>query len=121
MTVIQAMQEQIRRQKENSALLEKTNKIVEEVCEEKEVQIAQYAENRFSEVSILSKTDLSCSYTKEEYKQKLDKLQRKAERLHGELYRKRIPVVIGFEGWDAAGKGGAIKRLTEKWILGDMW
>ncbi|WP_278360573.1 polyphosphate:AMP phosphotransferase [[Ruminococcus] torques] len=114
MTVIQAMQEQIRRQKENSALLEKTNKIVEEVCEEKEVQIAQYAENRFSEVSILSKTDLSCSYTKEEYKQKLDKLQRKAERLHGELYRKRIPVVIGFEGWDAAGKGGAIKRLTEK-------
>jgi polyphosphate kinase 2 (PPK2 family) len=23
-------------------------------------------------------------------------------------------VVIGFEGWDAAGKGGAIKRLTEK-------
>ena len=68
MTVIQAMQEQIRRQKENSALLEKTNKIVEEVCEEKEVQIAQYAENRFSEVSILSKTDLSCSYTKEEYK-----------------------------------------------------
>ena len=114
MTVIQAMQEQIRRQKENSALLEKTNNIVEEVCEEKEVQIAQYAENRFSEVSILSKTDLSCSYTKEEYKQKLDKLQRKAERLHGELYRKRIPVVIGFEGWDAAGKGGAIKRLTEK-------
>ena len=60
---------------------------MEEVCEEKEVQIAQYAENRFSEVSILSKTDLSCSYTKEEYKQKLDKLQRKAERLHGELYQ----------------------------------
>ena len=24
----------------------------------------------------------------------------------------RIPVVLGFEGWDAAGKGGAIKRLT---------
>ena len=35
------------------------------------------------------------------------------ERLHGELYRKRIPVVLCFEGWDAAGKGGAIKRLTE--------
>ena len=26
----------------------------------------------------------------------------------------RIPVVLGFEGWDAGGKGGAIKRLTEK-------
>ena len=36
------------------------------------------------------------------------------EKLHGELYRRRIPVVLGFEGWDAGGKGGAIKRLTEK-------
>ena len=35
------------------------------------------------------------------------------ERLHGELYRKRIPVVLCFEGWEAAGKGGASKRLTE--------
>ena len=34
------------------------------------------------------------------------------EHLHGELYRRRIPVVLGFEGWDAGGKGGAIKRLT---------
>ena len=31
-----------------------------------------------------------------------------------ELYRRQIPVIIGFEGWDAGGKGGAIKRLTEK-------
>ena len=34
--------------------------------------------------------------------------------MHGELYRRQIPVIIGFEGWDAGGKGGAIKRLTEK-------
>lgn len=64
--------------------------------------------------SVLGKTDLSRSYTEEEYKKKLCKLQRKMEKLHGELYRKRIPVVLGFEGWDAGGKGGAIKRLTEK-------
>lgn len=66
------------------------------------------------QVSILSRADLSLHYTKEEYKKKLDKLQKKMEKLHGELYRKRIPVVLGFEGWDAGGKGGAIKRLTEK-------
>ena len=64
--------------------------------------------------SILSKADLSLSYTKEEYKEKLRKLQDKIEKLHGELYRRRIPVVLGFEGWDAGGKGGAIKRLTQK-------
>lgn len=64
--------------------------------------------------SILSKADLSLSYTKEEYKKKMGKLQKKMERLHGELYRRRIPVVLAFEGWDAGGKGGAIKRLTKK-------
>ncbi len=64
--------------------------------------------------SVLGKADLSLTYTKEEYKKRLEKLQKKMEKLHGELYRRRIPVVLGFEGWDAGGKGGAIKRLTEK-------
>ncbi|MGN1141213.1 MAG: phosphate--AMP phosphotransferase [Oliverpabstia sp.] len=64
--------------------------------------------------SSLNSVDLSLSYTKEEYKEKLEKLQNRIQELHGELYRKRIPVILGFEGWDAGGKGGAIKRLTEK-------
>lgn len=64
--------------------------------------------------SVLGKADLSLTYTKEEYKERLEVLQKKMEKLHGELYRRRIPVVLGFEGWDAGGKGGAIKRLTEK-------
>ncbi len=64
--------------------------------------------------SILSKLDLSLSYSRKEYKSKLKALQSKIQLLHGELYRKRIPVVLAFEGWDAGGKGGAIKRLTEK-------
>ena len=64
--------------------------------------------------SILAKADLGLAYTKEEYKARLSKLQKKMEKLHGELYRRRIPVILGFEGWDAGGKGGAIKRLTEK-------
>lgn len=61
---------------------------------------------------VLSGIDLSKSLTKEEYKKELDRLQKRLERLHNELYRLRIPVVLGFEGWDAGGKGGAIKRLT---------
>ncbi len=64
--------------------------------------------------SILNKVDLSLAYGKKEYKTKLKELQSKIQLLHGELYRKRIPVVLAFEGWDAGGKGGAIKRLTEK-------
>ena len=61
---------------------------------------------------ILSKVDLTKTLEKSEYKEKLAKLQKKLEKLHSELYRQRIPVVLCFEGWDAAGKGGAIKRLT---------
>ena len=61
---------------------------------------------------VLSGIDLSKSLTEEEYKTRLKKLQKRLAELHSELYRRRIPVVIGFEGWDAGGKGGAIKRLT---------
>ena len=31
-----------------------------------------------------------------------------------QVYLQKRPVIIVFEGWDAAGKGGAIKRITEK-------
>ena len=48
----------------------------------------------------------------EEYKEELKELQAKLGQLHNRLYRKRVPVVIVYEGWDAAGKGGNIKRLT---------
>lgn len=61
---------------------------------------------------VLSGIDLTKTLTKDQYKEKIDRLQKKLETLHGEIYRRRIPVVLGFEGWDAGGKGGAIRRLT---------
>ena len=48
--------------------------------------------------SILAETDLSKSMPKEVYEERLKALQKKMEHLHGELYRRRIPVVLGFEG-----------------------
>lgn len=115
-TVIKAMADQIekvQRKKEE----ESTAKDAGETSVSLEAsQVAREAEEELKElqVSILSKADLSLRYTQEEYKEKLKKLQKKMEKLHGELYRRRIPVVLGFEGWDAGGKGGAIKRLTQK-------
>ncbi|MBQ6469157.1 MAG: polyphosphate:AMP phosphotransferase [Lachnospiraceae bacterium] len=50
--------------------------------------------------------------TDEVYDAELDRLQKELGSLHNELYRKKIPVVIAYEGWDAAGKGGNIKRIT---------
>ena len=60
----------------------------------------------------LDEYDLTLDVTDEEYKTRLKKLQKELFELHNELYRRKIPVVIAFEGWDAAGKGGAIKRLV---------
>lgn len=60
----------------------------------------------------LREVPLNKAVSDKEYKQELCKLQAKLGMLHNRLYRKRVPVVIVYEGWDAAGKGGNIKRLT---------
>lgn len=74
-------------------------------------RFAVMPEDRFKN-GALSGVDLTKTIDKEVYKKEVDELQKKLEFLHSEIYRLRIPVVIGFEGWDAAGKGGAIRRLT---------
>ncbi|MDO4807171.1 MAG: polyphosphate:AMP phosphotransferase [Coriobacteriales bacterium] len=48
----------------------------------------------------------------DEYQERLDELQDELKQLHHEVYRLQIPVIIAYEGWDAAGKGGNIKRIT---------
>lgn len=106
--VIAAMEQKIqevKQKKEAKATAAKKKTIVAEKPD---------TEDSVLRTSSLNSVDLSLSYSKEEYKEKLDKLQNRIQELHGELYRKRIPVILGFEGWDAGGKGGAIKRLTEK-------
>ena len=42
----------------------------------------------------------------------LKELQNRLGELHNRLYRKKVPVIIAYEGWDAAGKGGNIKRIA---------
>jgi polyphosphate kinase 2 (PPK2 family) len=44
----------------------------------------------------------------------LKRRQIQLRELGWQVYQQKRPVVIIFEGWDAAGKGGAIKRLTER-------
>jgi polyphosphate kinase 2 (PPK2 family) len=51
---------------------------------------------------------------KNDYEDRLKKFQLRMLRLQQHLYQKRRRAVVAFEGWDAAGKGGAIRRLTEK-------
>lgn len=60
----------------------------------------------------LSQISLSKQIEPERYKEELKDAQDTLKKLHNKLYRKKIPVVIAYEGWDAAGKGGNIKRVA---------
>ncbi len=60
----------------------------------------------------LASLPLDKTIDEEKYEKQLKKLRKRLQKLHNELYRKKVPVVVVYEGWDAAGKGGNIKRLT---------
>lgn len=64
------------------------------------------------EASVLDGLDMSPRLAEAPYRKRLKKAQARLRELQHELYRRRLPAVVVFEGWDAAGKGGAIRRLT---------
>ncbi len=62
---------------------------------------------------MLERVDATKSLTPGAYKKAMGEAQGRLHDLGLELYRKRVPVLLMFEGWDAAGKGGTIKRVAE--------
>jgi polyphosphate kinase 2 (PPK2 family) len=64
--------------------------------------------------TILDHVDLSKRLTKQRYIKQLKDAQVRLRELEFQMYHQRLPVVVVYEGWDAAGKGGNIKRITEK-------
>lgn len=65
-------------------------------------------------MSALSQVDLSQALNKDEYVEQLIRHQVALGQLGYQVYVQKRPVIMVFEGWDAAGKGGNIKRITEK-------
>jgi AMP-polyphosphate phosphotransferase len=63
---------------------------------------------------MLEAIDLGKSLERDEYVSGLLQLQLRLRELAFQLYRQKRTLVVVFEGWDAAGKGSTIKRITEK-------
>ncbi|MDD3368758.1 MAG: polyphosphate:AMP phosphotransferase [Lachnospiraceae bacterium] len=86
---------------------------IEKAIQRNEEQV-QLQENPFPMVHMpkLSEVSLDKKLTREVYEKELQEAQKKLKKLHNKIYNKGIPVIIAYEGWDAAGKGGNIKRLT---------
>jgi polyphosphate kinase 2 (PPK2 family) len=63
---------------------------------------------------MLDTVDLSKSLTREEYVEGLNRYQLQLRELAYQLYVQQRTLVVVYEGWDAGGKGGNIKRVTER-------
>lgn len=61
---------------------------------------------------MLDKIDLSVSLDKKTYKRIIPELEDRLFEVQKASWDAEIPVIILFEGWDAAGKGTSIQKLT---------
>ena len=63
---------------------------------------------------MLENINLTVKLSREDYKRELPGLQRRLYDLEKACWDHGVPIVILFEGWDAAGKGTAIAALTQR-------
>ena len=63
-------------------------------------------------LTILDRVDLTASLTRDKYTEYLHRYKKELHELSWEMYDAKRSTIIVFEGWDAAGKGGAIRRMT---------
>lgn len=85
---------------------------------------ASVAESVFGDfdekANVLSSIDLTQTLDRDEYRKQLAKQQAKLHNLFIEARERGISTVLAFEGWDAAGKGGVIRRVTNAIEAGDF-
>ena len=62
---------------------------------------------------MLKDLDLRLKLDPKDYKKAIEREQLRLRELQFRMYYARRACLAVFEGWDAAGKGGAIKRITE--------
>jgi polyphosphate:AMP phosphotransferase len=62
--------------------------------------------------TLLDTVDLSASISESKYEKQLVRHQAELSRLTRAAFDECIPSVLVFQGWDAAGKGGTIRRVT---------
>ena len=108
-TVALALEKQIQRVEENQKIATmKKETLTDNIAEE------NVADCVVTEPSVLKNLDLSRTVSDAKYSKELKTKQQQFRDLQYKLYTVRRPMVIVFEGQDASGKGGAIKRITQK-------
>jgi polyphosphate:AMP phosphotransferase len=62
--------------------------------------------------TVLARLDMSLKVDRADFRNELEKRQGRLNVLHRKARDNGITAILVFEGWDAAGKGGAIRRVT---------
>lgn len=62
--------------------------------------------------TLLEHLDMTQKIDKQEFSRLLEERQGRLNRLHRKSAENGLSTILVFEGWDAAGKGGAIRRVT---------
>ena len=68
--------------------------------------------SRQKKVEVKRKSLPAVTLTRPEYEHNLVAFQEQVREIQYRLYKRKIPLMIVYEGWDAAGKGGNIMRLV---------
>ena len=75
-------------------------------------RILKDLEQKSHQRTVLDTVDLDQCLSESEYTSQINALQAKLHGLAWELHNNKRNAVLIFEGWDAAGKGSAIRRVT---------
>ncbi len=84
--------------------------------EEKEASRPPKRDGFFNGVypNILEDFEDSEDISKDLYREKIEMLQNELREIQYTLYERKIPLILVYEGWDAAGKGGNIRRAVKR-------
>jgi len=95
-----------------SALLDGMNRRLAERASQSAVPTTNGDALFSAPTTILAGLKTGRTLEKKDYRKRLNELQGRLNRLHRSARDRKASTILVFEGWDAAGKGGAIRRIT---------
>jgi len=119
--IVEGADQRYRSLRVGSALLDAMNRrlaeqkamaAVHEVSGEDTAVESNAAPSFTAPTSILSSLKMDRELDKKKYRSRVNELQGRLNLLHRRARDEKVSTILVFEGWDAAGKGGAIRRIT---------
>jgi AMP-polyphosphate phosphotransferase len=111
-TVIEATDRKYAILKLYSTIVKVLDKKIEGIKDAKQKKAKQKELSRPKKNPVKRRSSPDSKFSKEECQETLNSLQIEMLELHYLLFKRKIPLMIAYEGWDAAGKGGNITRVT---------